>query len=511
MIYQGSATTPTFIFAFNNITTTAINGSNGWTYDPGTPSCSSCFQKTSSGYCELPSTLPVGNSIGFFTSRTERFPNVSYSPLAGMTSGSKADWLADIITPSRWTSSSSADTPQNFADGFGASNIKLFNMGSTTATDCTISATLTDVSTQSGNVYDRLGQSFTACQSGKLSKIRVLYNEDSNPAIRTLTIRQGGGLSGNVLGTIGIPKSALVVATTGTDFTTIDVSSLNISVTSGQSYTFSFEGSDANKITLYYGKQSSPGVYESFYAGGVLYQDGAARNNFDLIFEVEIGPGSTSTNTSPTATLVTVTGTLTVGQTLTGTYSYADAENNTESGSTFKWYRSDDNTGLNKVAIASATANTYTLVAADAGKYISFEVTPRDGTAFGTSVESNNLEAIVSGSTGYQAIYNFENLGNNTSFTSSTVNFTLTGNFIGQNIPNYGSDSPPSAGYMDTGFGADLSGNVGGLKTNNHEIFKLVSIDVWPSANRGSQPVLPYGTQIKIIGKRNGLQVAEGT
>ncbi|WP_338647682.1 MBG domain-containing protein [Flavobacterium sp. KS-LB2] len=799
LIYQGSATTPTFIFAFNNITTTAINSSNGWSYDPGTTSCS-CFLKTSSGYCELPSTLPVGNSIGFFTSRTARFPNISYSPLAGMTSGSKADWLADIITPSRWTSSSSADTPQNFYAGFGAGKQKSFTIGSPTATDCTISATLTDVSTQSENFYDLLGQSFTACQSGKLSKIRVLYNEDSNPFDRTLTIRQGSGLSGNLLGTITIPKTSLVVATTGTDFTTIDVSSLNISVTSGQAYTFSFEGSDANKITLYYGNRSSPNVYESFYAGGVLYQDGVAKNNFDLIFEVEIVPGSAPTNTAPTnitlssssineniaanstvgtlsstdadsgntftytlisgtgdtdngafniignelkiiaspdfqtkssysirirttgqgglsfeknytitindlaegvllsssptltftsnstaitvdniasdgeggsqaiadidikiynisdsngtfvsplswenstfmstisgsysgltnknnagskgmaiksadgsefklnqfeyhnwgesasftntvkgfrngnevasttfegynsaafdpitiflnssfsnvdevrfyitsggylenqsstnhsvnsikvgppvptgnnaptATSVSISGTHTIGQTLTGTYTYTDAENNTESGTTFKWYRSDNSSGLNKTAIASATSVTYTLVSADADKYISFEVTPGDGTAFGTAVESSKLGAVVSGSTGYQAIYDFENLGNNnTSFTSSTVNFTLTGNFIGQNIRDYGSDSPPSAGYTDTGFGADLSGNVGGLKTNNHEIFKLVSIDVWPSANAGSQPVLPYGTQIKIIGKRNGLQVAEGT
>ncbi|RYD95607.1 MAG: hypothetical protein EOP54_15515, partial [Sphingobacteriales bacterium] len=800
LIYQGSATTPRFIFAFNNITSAGnLNSFGGWSTDPGSNSGTGYHLKGNIIYSELPNTLPAGNSIGFFTSTAARYPNVSYYPLAGMTSGTKADWLADIINVNRWTSSSTKDTPQDFYAGFGADKQKSFTIGSSTATNCKISATLTDVATQAspGIDYEHLGQSFTACQSGKLAKIRVLYNEDGNLLDRTLTIRQGSGLSGSLLGTISVPKTSLVVATSGTDFSTIDVSSLNISVTSGQSYTFSFEGTDENKIILYYGKQTSPGVYESFYAGGVLYQDGVAQNNFDLIFEVEIGPGSAPTNTPPiatlaaitgtlavgqtltgsytyadaesnteigstfkwyrsdnvsglnklaianataktytlvsadagkyisfevtprdgtasgtalasrflgrisnncastpvngitsfdnvgtngyeefahtynaangvtafnaacsgwnvtgfatagssdyfiagedgsiymghdntnsqyitslnfksndgklfdlktidlaydapsnltfsikgyrdnvlvsqasytvpafasfgnggdwsksisiaannnnfigidefkitpntsglldaiyvdnlnatnfrvagsntppTATLAAITGTLTVGQILTGSYTYTDAENNTESGSTFKWYRSDNSAGLNKSAIANATAKTYTLASADAGKYISFEVTPSDGTAFGTAVESSKLGAVVPTSIGSQAIYNFENLGNNTSFTSSSVNFTLTGNFIGQNLANYGSDSPPSAGYMDTVYGTDLTGDVGGLRTNNHEIFKLVSIDVWPSATMGSIPVLPYGTPIKIIGKRNGLQVAEGT
>lgn len=93
-------------------------------------------------------------------------------------------------------------------------------------------------------------------------------------------------------------------------------------------------------------------------------------------------------NTAPTATSVTSTGTLQVGQTLTGNYTYSDAEGNPESGSTFKWYRSDNASGLNKEAIGSAIAKTYMLVSADMGKYISFEVTPSDGVLNGTAVES---------------------------------------------------------------------------------------------------------------------------
>lgn len=92
---------------------------------------------------------------------------------------------------------------------------------------------------------------------------------------------------------------------------------------------------------------------------------------------------------APTASGVTNTGNLQVGQTLTGSYSYADVNNTPESGSSFKWYRSDDATGTNKVAISSATSQTYILSTTDLNKHISFEITPRNTTEVkGVAVES---------------------------------------------------------------------------------------------------------------------------
>ncbi len=106
--------------------------------------------------------------------------------------------------------------------------------------------------------------------------------------------------------------------------------------------------------------------------------------------------------------------------------------------------------------------------------------------------------------------YDFEGLGNNNiTFTSSSAPFTLTGNFIGQYIANFGSNSPPSAGYGDTGVNSERTGNVGGIKAIGYT-FRLASLDVWPSANKGGQ-VQAYGTSIKIIGKKNGSEVANGT
>jgi len=86
---------------------------------------------------------------------------------------------------------------------------------------------------------------------------------------------------------------------------------------------------------------------------------------------------------APTATDVNITGTAKVGLELTGHYTYNDAEGDPEGTSTFRWLRDD-------AAIAGASAQTYTLVAADQGAMIKFEVTPaaQTGASPGAPVQS---------------------------------------------------------------------------------------------------------------------------
>jgi hypothetical protein len=79
---------------------------------------------------------------------------------------------------------------------------------------------------------------------------------------------------------------------------------------------------------------------------------------------------------APTAVNVMVLGTAQAGQTLTALYDYYDENGALEGVTTFKWYRADDDQGLNKTEIADETTLTYTLVEADNGKYVTFEVTP---------------------------------------------------------------------------------------------------------------------------------------
>src|SRR5690606_26438348 len=103
----------------------------------------------------------------------------------------------------------------------------------------------------------------------------------------------------------------------------------------------------------------------------------------------------TPVNDVPVASNVEVTGTLQVGEALTAIYDYTDVENDAQSGSFFKWYRSDDVSGTNKIVISGAEASSYILVIADKDKYISFEVIPNDGTDRGMAVESSLQGPIV--------------------------------------------------------------------------------------------------------------------
>ncbi|MEW9109077.1 MAG: S-layer homology domain-containing protein [Cytobacillus gottheilii] len=105
----------------------------------------------------------------------------------------------------------------------------------------------------------------------------------------------------------------------------------------------------------------------------------------------------TVNNEAPLARNVMINGNPQVGQTLIGQYDYFDYENDLEGNSTFKWYRSDDIEGTNKVLIEETT-NSYTLTSSDAGKYTSFEVTPvaNSGKTTGTSLASGIFGEIQS-------------------------------------------------------------------------------------------------------------------
>lgn len=92
---------------------------------------------------------------------------------------------------------------------------------------------------------------------------------------------------------------------------------------------------------------------------------------------------SSGPNTAPAASNVTISGTAEVGRVLTGNYTYSDANGDAEGASSYRWLRDG-------AAIGGATARTYTLVAADQGSLIRFEVTPvaTSGASPGTPVQS---------------------------------------------------------------------------------------------------------------------------
>lgn len=134
-------------------------------------------------------------------------------------------------------------------------------------------------------------------------------------------------------------------------------------------------------------------------------------------------------NDAPSATKVTFNGILDVGSKLTGSYKYTDNEDDPESGTTFKWFRSDDASGTNKSTISGATNLTYTLDTLDIGKYISFEVTPNDGNGFGTSVESNRLGEVIDPDG--KLIFTFYGEDNNATSVSVVASGSATSNSNG--------------------------------------------------------------------------------
>src|SRR4249919_2125566 len=86
------------------------------------------------------------------------------------------------------------------------------------------------------------------------------------------------------------------------------------------------------------------------------------------------------TGTPPVAA-PTITGTVALNQQLTALPNVTDVDDDIVGGSTYQWYRADDAAGItNRVAIAGATGETYTITADDSNKYLVFEVVPRTTT-----------------------------------------------------------------------------------------------------------------------------------
>ncbi|HZP07028.1 MAG TPA: choice-of-anchor D domain-containing protein [Terracidiphilus sp.] len=119
-------------------------------------------------------------------------------------------------------------------------------------------------------------------------------------------------------------------------------------------------------------------------------------------------------NTAPRALSVSISGNPQLGQQLTGQYVYYDADGDREGTSTFRWLRDG-------VAISGATSTTYTVVAADTGHTLVFEVTPVAATGIspGTAVQSSGM-----------AILNFAPVAANVSISGTPkVGSLLTGTY----------------------------------------------------------------------------------
>lgn len=121
------------------------------------------------------------------------------------------------------------------------------------------------------------------------------------------------------------------------------------------------------------------------------------KKNMRIITAVTLAllTSSVFAQNAPSASNVAISGVNHVDAVLTGSYDYNDIDGHPESGTTYQWYRANDNSGTGKAAIGGATSITYTLTSSDFGKYMMFEVTPSDATdGAGTAVESSYTDYI---------------------------------------------------------------------------------------------------------------------
>ncbi len=161
---------------------------------------------------------------------------------------------------------------------------------------------------------------------------------------------------------------------------TISVPTDGLSVIEGTNITFTGSVTDVedNNTTLTNNLSWDSNLDNNIGTGGSFSTTGLSIGVHTITASVTDSngdPGSDNitvtitANQVPTATSVSISGTIIEGQTLTGNYTYNDPENNPEGSSIFRWLR-------NSVAITGAIAQTYTLVIADVGTNIVFEVTP---------------------------------------------------------------------------------------------------------------------------------------
>ena len=148
-------------------------------------------------------------------------------------------------------------------------------------------------------------------------------------------------------------------------------------------YTYSDRENDAEGTSLFRWLRNGTAISG---ATALNYTVVAADSGANLVFEVTpvASTGTTNgeavvsnpiniSNSPPVVSSVMITdtngGSTVVGDTLTGSYDYFDIEGDNEGGSIYRWLR-------NGAAINGATSINYTVVAADVGGNLSFEVTP---------------------------------------------------------------------------------------------------------------------------------------
>jgi hypothetical protein len=240
------------------------------------------------------------------------------------------------------------------------------------------------------------GAFFSSCDDDEKSK--------TVPNITTGTVTDISGTSATVSGeivddgnTAGIIASGFVYSSTNTTPTLAD-SKTEETATDG---TYTSELENLTSSTTYHVR---------------AYAINSVGTGFGEVVDF------TTSNAAPVASDVSITGTIEANMEVTAAYTYIDAENDVQSGTTFQWYRANDATGAGEAPIAGATLITYTIQNADEGKFIWVAVTPKAATG---TITGEEAESTRSGPVGEATTVTF--MYNGEEVTYGILNSTVTG------------------------------------------------------------------------------------
>ncbi|WP_162304524.1 FISUMP domain-containing protein [Maribellus luteus] len=184
----------------------------------------------------------------------------------------------------------------------------------------------------------------------------------------------------------------------------------------------------------------------------------------------------------PVVTNVSQNGVPTVGEILTGSYTYYDANDDTEGSSILKWYRSDSSDGSLPTLISGVNGSSYTLSNSDIGKYIGFSVTPEanSGLSPGSEVKVTSFFGPVAD--------NPPMAQNVTQTGDAIVGATLTASYNYYDANNDEEGSSIYRWYRSDGYTTTvISGETNRTYTlSNSDIDKMVYFSITPVAISGT-------------------------
>jgi len=213
----------------------------------------------------------------------------------------------------------------------------------------------------------------------------VTITDNDNPGFVVSPIsgntREEGGTATFTLALLSAPIADVGIAISSDDATegVTDKSAVTFSESNWNiAQTITVTGLDDNTVD---GDQNYAIILAAATSSDTHY-NGLKPNDIMLI--------NTDKNLAPSASNVSISddnaGSAVVGDSLTGSYTFTDVNGDLEGASTYRWLR-------NGAAISGANTTSYTLVVADGGQNITFEVTPvaATGVSSGMAVVSSGL------------------------------------------------------------------------------------------------------------------------